>query len=227
VIAVSERVAADLAREYASEAPTTVIYHGVDADRFTPALRAARRAFVRARHRVGQDEVVFLFVGDLRKGALAVLAALARVPGARGLFVSRTAPDPYVRAAQAQGVAGRAVFAPPTDSIEDYYAAADGFVFPSPYDSFGMVVSEAMASGLPVIASNEAGASELITDRVDGFIVRTADELAGRMAELVADADLRERLGCAARRRVFELSWDRVAEETMTVYRRVVERATE
>jgi glycosyltransferase involved in cell wall biosynthesis len=55
--------------------------------------------------------------------------------------------------------------------IERYYAAADAFVFPSVNDSFGLVVLESMASGLPVFSSDQAGAAELIDSGRDGFVL--------------------------------------------------------
>jgi glycosyltransferase involved in cell wall biosynthesis len=63
---------------------------------------------------------------------------------------------------------------PGTNSIQRQYAAADIFIFPTFYDAFGMVITEAMASGLPVITSGMAGAAELIDNGVNGFVVEPA-----------------------------------------------------
>jgi glycosyltransferase involved in cell wall biosynthesis len=91
------------------------------------------------------------------------------------------------------------------DLLPRTFAAADVFVFPTLGDPFGMVVTEAMACGLPVIATTSSGE---IADRVregeNGFIVppANADALKDRMARLAADAALRERMAAAARRSV-------------------------
>ena len=119
-------------------------------------------------------------------------------------------------------MAERVHLCPPCDRIERYYAAADLFVFPTFYDSFGLVAAEAMASGLPVICSSSAGAAQLIEDGVDGLLVNdpwNPTVLAESMMRLRDDPSLRERLGSSARRKIEEYTWDRVAEATMAVYR--------
>jgi glycosyltransferase involved in cell wall biosynthesis len=85
------------------------------------------------------------------------------------------------------------------------YAAADVFVFPTLGDTFGLVVSEAMACGLPVIATTAAGEiSERVADGVNGFLVPPADSdaLLERMTVLAQDPALRRRMGQASRDKV-------------------------
>src|SRR5439155_18617893 len=136
-----------------------VIYHGVDLKLFSPENRRRWRAGMRAQYGLSEDEMVFLYVGDLRKGARRCITALSRIPEGRLLFVSRTPASPYQRLAEDAGVANRVRFLRATNQVEKAYAAADAFLHPSPYDAFGMVVSEAMACGLPVVVSREAGAA--------------------------------------------------------------------
>jgi glycosyltransferase involved in cell wall biosynthesis len=88
---------------------------------------------------------------------------------------------------------------------------ADLFVLPSIEDAFGLVVLEAMASALPVVASDHVGASELITNGKDGLIVAAGDAgaLANAIETLLERDDLRTRMGNAARARVEQgFSWD-------------------
>jgi glycosyltransferase involved in cell wall biosynthesis len=128
--------------------------------------------------------------------------------------------------AEEAGVANRIVFAGPTNQVEKAYAAADAFLFPSPYDAFGMVVSEAMACGLPVVVSREAGASELIEHGVNGMLLNdhnSTTELAGHMRSLQADSAWAAGLGCLGRKTVEQLSWDTVAQQTMQAYRAYIE----
>ncbi len=224
VIAISKRVARDIVEYYHCRAPIHVIHHGVDLELFSPATRQRSRSEARAQHGFADSDMVFLYVGDLRKGASRAIQALARLTEGRLLLVSRSRTEAYQRLAKELGVSDRVVFAGPTDQVEKAYAAADAFVLPTPYDAFAMVVSEAMACALPVIVSPEAGASELIEHGVNGLVLSdaTVSELAQRMESLQRDRPWAAQLGCAARKRVELLSWDTVAGETMGVYQELL-----
>jgi len=228
VIAISRRVADDLVRFYGCSAPIEVIHHGVDTEVFSPANRTRWRDAIRQEFGIGDAEMVFLYVGDLRKGARRCMEALAKVGRGHLLFVSRSHTERYEKFAQDAGIAGRVSFAGATSHVERFYAAADAFLHPTPYDAFGMVVSEAMASGLPVVVSREAGAAELVDDGRNGLILQnlsSAAELAAHMDRLERDRAGAGQLGCAARKSIEAMSWDVVAEETMRVYQKVARSA--
>jgi UDP-glucose:(heptosyl)LPS alpha-1,3-glucosyltransferase len=180
------------------------------------------RAQKRAEAGIAPHETVFAFVGDLRKGARSCIEALAGCgEDSRILFVSRSIPGPYKAFAEHIGISRRVLFLPHTNRIEEVYAAADALLLPSPYDTFGMVVTEAMACGLPVIVSRTAGASELITHGRDGFILRDAGDtvkLSRYMRALLEDRTLATEVGRSARRTVEHLSWDEIAHRTLEVY---------
>ena len=222
-IAISAQVRDELARYYGRRDSVTVIHHGVDAETFAPVDAAQRRAL---RSRLGvADGFVALFVGDLRKGADVALEVIAKTPRVHLVCVSRSAAGPYEQKAAALGVLDRVAFHPPTDEIASYYALADAFLFPSPYDAFGMVVSEAMASALPVITTRAAGASELIVHGHSGFVVDSATApapMAEHLARLERDPSLAHRIGRAARDAVSVNTWDDVAARTMAIYARAV-----
>src|SRR5262249_35042215 len=102
-----------------------------------------------------------------------------------------------------------------------FFAAADVFLFPTIYDAFGLVLSEAMATGLPVITSPAAGAAELLVHDVNGLITEAPwaiDQIASHLKRLRDDTFARDRLGQAARKTVEPMTWDRVAQDTMAVY---------
>jgi glycosyltransferase involved in cell wall biosynthesis len=226
VIAVSRRVARDIVRYYRCPSSICVIHHGVDLELFSPATRQRWRSEERARYGFSGREPVYLYVGDLRKAARRCIEALSQSENGKLLFVSRSRATPYERMAEEAGVANRIVFAGPTNQVEKAYAAADAFLFPSPYDAFGMVVSEAMACGLPVVVSREAGASELIEHGVNGMLLNdhnSTTELAGHMRSLQADSAWAAGLGCLGRKTVEQLSWDTVAQQTMQAYRAYIE----
>lgn len=226
VVAISERVANDLIRFYHCPAPIHVIHHGVDLEQFSPANRQLWRMEVRARHGIADGEVLFLYVGDLRKGASHCIQALSQLERGRLLFVSRSSTADYQRMAEEAGVGSRVVFQGPTDQVERFYAAADALLLPTPYDAFAMVVTEAMACGLPIVVSREAGVSELIRHGVNGLLLDDANsvcELAGLMQSLLDDPGRRLALGREARKTVESMSWDSVAEQTLQVYRELLE----
>jgi UDP-glucose:(heptosyl)LPS alpha-1,3-glucosyltransferase len=224
-IAPSSRVKEDLATYYGLTDRIRIVHHGTDAEVFHPRNREKWREPVRAELGLASDDIVALYVGDMQKATPATLRAVARVPGVKLVSVSKTRPDPYRALAAAEGVADRVRFVAASREIARYYAAADFFLFPTYYDTFGLVLTEAMASGLPVVTSRAAGAAELITDGVDGLLTEQpwdADAIASHVRRLRDDALLREKLGAAARLRVEPLTWDRTAEETLAVYREVV-----
>jgi UDP-glucose:(heptosyl)LPS alpha-1,3-glucosyltransferase len=226
VIAISERVRADLAGTYHRRRGVDVVYHGTDTVTFHPDNRGRYRRDVRAAAGIPDERFVALYVGDMKKGAAAAIRAVARVPGVTLLILSGSGPGPYRAVAEAERVADRVIFHPHSKRVETFFAAADAFVFPTVYDPYGLVISEAMAAGLPVVTSRTAGASELITDGQDGLLTERpwdADALAAHLARLRDDPGLCARLGTAARVRTEPFTWDRTAAQTLSVYGRVLE----
>ena len=89
------------------------------------------------------------------------------------------------------------------------YASADVFVFPSTTDTFGNVILEAQACGLPVVVSDSGGPKELVEDRANGLVTKSHDleDFTRAIRALVTDSALRERMGTAARKSVIDRSW--------------------
>jgi UDP-glucose:(heptosyl)LPS alpha-1,3-glucosyltransferase len=224
VIAISNRVAQDVVKYYGCRSPIHLIYHGVDLETFSPAVKRFRSE-QRRKLRIPDSETVFLYVGDLRKGARQCIRALAQLERGHLMLVSRSNPAPYAALAREVGTSDRVHLLPPTDRVQEFYGAADALLLPTPYDAFAMVVSEAMACGLPVIVSREAGASELIKHGVNGLILNNASDengLAIEMTALLKDPAWATRLGQEARCTAEGLSWDAIAAQTMRVYQEVV-----
>lgn len=226
VSANSRRTCSDLVQFYGCDpAIIQVIYNGVDAARFTPTNTQYRRE-VRQRYGIPDDVFVVLFVGEYRrKGLATVIRALGELQDSRVylLAVGRGDLEHYRHLAERIGISGRATFASPARDIEKVYGAADMFVFPTFYEPFGMVITEAMASGLPVITSRRAGASEMVTEEVSGLLLdrpEDSDELSKKVMCLLGDEPLRKEMGIQARQAASGYSWPHVAEDTLRLYYR-------
>ncbi|MBA3881837.1 MAG: glycosyltransferase [Chthoniobacterales bacterium] len=89
------------------------------------------------------------------------------------------------------------------------YASADIFVFPSTTDTFGNVIIEAQASGLPVVVSNLGGPKELVQSGINGLITKAHDicDFAGAIRKLATEPELRRQMSVAARESVMDRSW--------------------
>ncbi|MCH6230772.1 glycosyltransferase family 4 protein [Microbacterium sp. CFH 31415] len=228
-IAVSPSVARELTQYYGADpGRITVIPNAVDVRRFQPADAPAIRAKVRARHGYGDDEVVLLFVGKefRRKGLAAVIDALPLLPpAARLLVVGGDDPRPFRAQAAALGVGDRIVFTGHSPVVEEYFQAGDVFVFPTIYEAFGLVMLEAAAAGLPVVATPLGVAEEMIENGRNGALIeRDGASIAAAVAPLVADRDLRRRMGEEARADASAYtSWEAVAQRTLDVYAEVAE----
>jgi glycosyltransferase involved in cell wall biosynthesis len=100
------------------------------------------------------------------------------------------------------------------------YAAADVFVLPSHFDAFPFVLLEAMAAGLPIVASRVGGVAEVVIDGETGLLVppRRPRELAEALSRLVSDPARARRLGSAGRERVRRYSWERIVPLYLSLY---------
>ncbi len=230
VIAVSRRTAGEIQRHYGPLAvPIHVVPNAVDQDAFRPrngaappalsGAPAARDAGAGAPHRPR-----LLFVGAYaRKGLDTAIRALARMTcDAELLAIGDGDRERHLRLASQLAVADRVRLEPPRDRIEEAFAVADAFVFPTRYEPYGMVIAEALASGVPVVTTALAGAAELIVPGEAGFVLDDPEDAGGFAAALdrvVGDHRIRARMTRAARAAVRDLTWDMVAERTLEVYR--------
>jgi glycosyltransferase involved in cell wall biosynthesis len=219
VIAPSAKVKAELAQWYGRQRNVTVVRHGFPNRSSPPARDLARRAFD-----LPADAFVALYVGDPRKGLETAMHAVAGADGAHLLVVSRAALEPFQATASTLGIEQRVHWGGLLPDTAVAYAAADVLVHPTIYDSFGLVVAEAMAAGIPPIVTTAAGISELITHERSGWLVEPDDVLAGvteALRVLSKDRVLRGNLSVGAAEQAQRRSWDEVALETMAVYERL------
>jgi UDP-glucose:(heptosyl)LPS alpha-1,3-glucosyltransferase len=217
--AISRTMANDLVRGFRSGEQIPAIYYGVDVVRFDPAECRERRKAARNRFGFRPEEAVVLLIGNdwAKKGLNCLIEALAETRDlpVRALVVGRDARESYESRAAALGIAERLSFADVSADVIEFFAAADLYAAPSVYDPFGLPVLEAMACGLPVIASAAMGASELVTDAVNGRILhdpRDKTALSAMIRQLATDVTLRNRLGSKAAETARKFSWEANAE---------------
>jgi UDP-glucose:(heptosyl)LPS alpha-1,3-glucosyltransferase len=178
IIAISDMVKQDLMRWYSiPEERIAVVYNGVDIEHFHPRNRQYREE-IRRRHDIGREDWVFLFVSNnfRMKGLGFLIKALAEVRKRRPipfklLILGRDRQGSYLRLAREIGMSEEVVFAGSTNEPEKYYGASDLLIHPTFYDACSLTVLEALASGLPVITTYSNGASGIITQGQEGFVI--------------------------------------------------------
>lgn len=188
-IAISQRVADDMARFYpSSKGRIHVIRNGVDLAEFHPDRLAALRSAARARLNLPNGTLGLLFAANnfRLKGLPDLIRALPLavergLPPTRLLIVGRGRIRAFQNTARRPTVQEWITFCGPADNLLEYYAASDVLLHPTYYDACSNVCLEAMASGLPVLTSTNNGASEVMEDGKGCVLVTmpaTPDELA-------------------------------------------------
>jgi glycosyltransferase involved in cell wall biosynthesis len=204
-----------------------VVSRGVDTAAFDPAHR---QQLLRTQWGLGPDDLAVLCVGRLAPEKNLKLLVQAyqlikqRVPRARLVLVGQ---GPLRQALQEQ--CPDAIFTGQLRGsvLATHYASADLFLMPSMTETFGNVTTEAMASGLPVLAFNDAAAAEWLSDDVNGRVValRDAEGFISAALELASQPSVRARLGQAARHTALQLDWSRIVQQFEGVLQEVMHQA--
>ena len=232
LIVVSQSMKREFIRHYGNAAKNIIVIpNGVDTLRFHPTNRLLYRGQIRQEHGVSRSDPLLMFAGGdwERKGVLHIMEALSLVqrPDVK-LFICGSGDEKfYGQLAELKRVRDRIIFVPHSSNLWEYYAASDIFVLPTIYEPFGLVIVEAMASGLPVITSRVAGAADIIIDGVNGLLLRSpsdVSDLATKIELLLSNAGLRKTMGERARETAEKFSWDQVAQKTLEVYNTVLDR---
>jgi glycosyltransferase involved in cell wall biosynthesis len=200
---------------------------GVDSRLFRPD-RPGRLA-VRRDLGIGADELVIAYVGRIavEKNVGFLAAALARVaadrPAVRFLFVGDGPARAEVE--RALGQQARFVGYRSGDDLADHYAAADLFAFSSLTETFGNVVLEALASGLPVVALRAGGIGDIVQTGITGLLCApdaTPEQFARAALALVDDTELRLGIAESARSYALTQSWDAIIGNLRERYLQVI-----
>ncbi len=207
-----------------------VLAPGVDVARFSTPNRDACRTEIRGRYGIGASDTLLLFVGmNFKvKGLDTIIAAVAKArstqPEAniRLLVVGRGDEGKYRKMAQSMGITDAVSFAgTQVDGLERYYRAADIFIMLSKFDTFGMVVLEAMAAGLPVIVSPNVGAKDLVEEGINGYVLSQQQDVDAAANYIVQLSNTQQQLtmGATAAQTATMHDWDRLTENLEQIYR--------
>ena len=237
VIAVSEGMRADVLAAYPEVDPQNVhvVHNGIDTELFAP------RPDVDVLTRLGIDPArpIVIYVGRItrQKGLPHLLAVAARLPSQAQLVLCASAPDTTELAAEVeQAVSGLQADRTGVVWLREQLARADlvallssssVFVCPSVYEPLGIVNLEAMACGIPVVASAIGGIPEVVADGETGWLVpydprdteQFARDLAAAIERVLADPDAAAVMGRRGRQRAVEsFGWAEIARRTVEVY---------
>jgi glycosyltransferase involved in cell wall biosynthesis len=197
-VLVPGRLSAEFVRALGTSAERIhVAPNAIDATIFGERVAERRTGRAQLRGERGLEGPVILYVGRLdgEKGLDVLLRSMWTVTATLVLAGSGTLAGELEAGAPANV---RFLGAVEREELVNWYAAADVFVLPSRSEPWGMVLNEAAAAGLPIVATDAVGAAyELVEDGANGFIVPAGDEyaLAASLQRLVEDEDLRGRAG--------------------------------
>jgi glycosyltransferase involved in cell wall biosynthesis len=184
---------------------------------------------IRDRHRLGARRVALAVATNLpHKNLSALIEALALIgPAERPLLViaGEATDDGALKAAgDAKGLTEdlRLLGRLSTADLDELYAVADCFVLSTLHEGFGLPILESMARSVPVACSDIPALREVAGDAALYFDPRDARQIAARITELVADAELAQRLREKGRARAADFSWSAAAEGTLASYRRAL-----
>jgi glycosyltransferase involved in cell wall biosynthesis len=191
--------------------PVFLMKRGIDTELFSPAKRTVNDGVLRVGY-VGRitPEKSVRFLRELEIGL-----QKAGVPPFRFLVVGDGSEKEWL----GQNLtAGDLPGVQRGEELAESYANMDVFVFPSRTDTFGNVVLEAFASGVPAVVTNAGGPKFIVNDGVTGFVAHSDSEFIEHTARLLKDAELRGRMAQAAREQACGESWDAVFDKVYAGY---------
>jgi phosphatidylinositol alpha 1,6-mannosyltransferase len=209
--------------------PVRIWSRGIETDRFSPEWRDPR---LRSSVGASAKRPLLLMVSRLVKEKdLLDLPPMVRLLRERGVpFRLGLVGDGPLRG-QLEAALPDAVFAghQSGEALSRWYASGDVFVFPSTTETFGNVVQEALASGVPAVVVDRGGPQTVIEPGRTGLVARSnnPEDLADKVARLLRDAALRDRMARAAREQMLGRSWPRVNDALIVGYRELTETTTQ
>lgn len=217
VVAVSAKVEKDIFELGIPQNRIRKILNGVDLNEFSPGYEDRRQLHL------PENVTLAFFAGDIctpRKNLASILYALAQVPELHLVVAGDAKASTYPRLATKLGLKERVHFLGYRNDLANIMRAVDLFVFPSHYETYGLVLLEAMATGLPVITARSVGVSEIITPEC-GIVLFDSNDVDGlkkAILDLVSSSEKRKRMGMTARAVAEKFSWKNMANSYIDLF---------
>ena len=230
IIAISDMIKNDIVKYHNIDPQKIdVVYNGVDLKRFNPDNKNKYRKVIRDELSLGEEFVILYISNNFRlKGLLTLVKSLGELKKVgmdfKVLIIGRGNEAPYRKLAKKLGCIDNLLFLGHVGEIEKYYAASDLYVHPTFYDSCSLVTTESLASGLPVITTVFDGASGIMEDGRDGFVMRDPKNymaLAEKISLFFND-EFRHKASIAAREKAEKYPAEKNCEEIIEIYKEVV-----
>jgi len=191
--------------------PGQIMLHGVDSERFAPRSRTADGVLTLGYAGRLTAEKNVRFLAEVARGLPVDVRGRVRFlvvgDGAQRGWLARTLPKGTVFTGMLAG-----------EELAKAYAQMDVFLFPSLSDTFGLVVLEAMSSGVPVVSFKVCGPNNVVEDGVNGFAATTPAEFISSVTRILKADDLRQSLSAGARKSALRHSWDSVFASVYEAY---------
>lgn len=228
IIANSKMVKENIMKHYnVPEEKIRIIYNSIDTDEFNSAQKERFRKEVRDKYGIGYHDILISFIGSgfERKGLEYAITAIEELRDKRYklIVVGKGDSKRYKRLADHLSIKERIIFAGPLLETPSIYAASDVFLLATLYDPFSNACLEAIATGIPVLTTKMNGASEVIVEGKNGFLIedpRNAREIAEKI-NLSIQLD-RKKLDRINRDILERFSKQRDVIETISLYEEVL-----
>ena len=220
-IAVSNRVKHEVVNFY-GVAPEliVVIPNGVDFQGFQFSECTSVKENIKKMHNIPLQSPLLLFVGhNFRwKGLKYIMEAMPKIKESYLLVAGAGDISSFKRLSNKLGLEDRVVFAGSVKKVNEFYVASDLFVFPTIWEGSPKVCLEAMASGLPILATKVGGVEDYLRDGYNGFFVtRDPGDVAEKVNMVLSDESLRRSLGENARKTAEKFDWNKIADKYIEV----------
>ncbi|MEM2174791.1 MAG: glycosyltransferase family 4 protein [Candidatus Micrarchaeia archaeon] len=183
---------------------------------------------MRSKYKLSNEDFLILFVANefRRKGLYVLFKALSKINDAKVklMVIGKDNKLPYIILARYLKITDKIIFISQTEHINKFYAAGDLFVLPTRYEPVGLVVMEAIASGLPVIVSKIAGSSVLIDD--EKCILHNPlneKELIEKINFFLNNKEYAKDVSNKLMQKIKHYTWERTAEKIYEVYKNIIE----